>query len=203
MVISQPNRTDTKEMLLYGIGQEKSYIIFSSPARDKNTAMLRLGDNMWLYLPSAEKSVKISGHMLRQSFMGSDFSYGDTTERLKLLEKYDATLTGTEKAGDDDAFVLRLKAKKEDAAYYERKLWVDRQRYIVIKQEMYAKSGKLLKVMTVSENEKIGSRYYPTKIRMEDKLKKNTYSEMIFSNIRLDETIPESVFTFKNLEKKN
>lgn len=202
MEIHQKDRVDTKSMKLYGEGQEKSFATFLSPPRDKGTSMLRLGDNLWMYLPSAEKTIKISGHMLRQSFMGSDFSYTDSTERMKLLERYDATITGTGQIDGRAVYILELKAKQADANYFLRKMWVDQERYVVLKQEMYAKSGKLLKVSYSSDVKQIGDRFYVTKTRMEDKLRKDTYTEMIFTNIKLDEPIPASVFTLQNLERK-
>lgn len=203
LTINQRQRVDVKEFEMYGKGQEKTYALFKSPLRDKNTAVLRLNDNMWMYLPSAEKTLKISGHTLRQSFMGSDFSNADITERLKLREKYEATLIGNEMVGNVNTYVLKLKAKKADAAYFERKLWVDEKLYVVVKQEMYAKSGKMLKLMTISDTQKIGSRNFSTKIRMEDKLKQNSFSEMVYSNIRLDEPLSDSIFTTQNLERKH
>ncbi|MCL6591700.1 MAG: outer membrane lipoprotein-sorting protein [Firmicutes bacterium] len=202
MIIRQKDRTDTKELRLMGVGTEKSYVIFLSPERDKGTAMLRLGDNLWMYYPSAEKTMKLSGNMLRQGFMGSDFSYADSTERLKLLEKYDATLLDSEILDNRPAYVLDLKAKDPNANYFQRKLWVDQEWLLIVKQEMYARSGKMLKLQTATDIIKIGNRYYPTKVHMEDKLKKNTYTEMIFTNIKLDGPVPESTFTLQNLEKR-
>ena len=202
IIIHQSDRVDNKQMKLYGEGQEKSYAQFISPPRDKGTAVLRLSDNLWMYLPSAEKTIKISGHMLRQSFMGSDFSYQDSTERLKLLDRYEVASVSNEELDGQAAYLLILKAKLADANYFERKMWVDRERYVVLKQEMYAKSGKLLKVQTLLGVNQIGDRYFAAKVKMEDKLKKNTFTEMIFTNIKLDEAIPESLFTLRNLEKK-
>jgi outer membrane lipoprotein-sorting protein len=202
MIIHQKDRIDTKELRLMGVGTEKSYVIFLSPERDKGTAMLRLGDNLWMYYPSAEKTMKLSGNMLRQGFMGSDFSYSDSTDRLKLLEKYDATLLDSETINERAVYVLDLKAKDANANYFERKMWVDQEWMLMVKQEMYAKSGKMLKFQTATDITKIGSRYYATKVRMEDKLKKDTYTEMIFTNIKLDEAIPDSTFTLQNLEKR-
>ncbi len=202
MVIHQKGRVDTKQMKLYGVGEDKSYAIFGSPERDKGTAVLRLGNNLWMYLPSAEKTIKISGHMLRQSFMGSDFSYSDSTERLKLLERYDAKVTGKEQLNGREVYALELKAQQADANYFTRKMWIDSEWYVVAKQEMYAKSGKLLKVMTVLDIQQIGSRYFVAKTRMEDKLKQNTFTEMVMTNIKLDVEIPDSMFTLQNLERK-
>lgn len=202
MLIHQKGRLDTKEMRLYGKGQLKSFVVFLAPARDKDTKMLRLDDNGWLYLPSAEKIVKIAGHMLKQSFMGSDLSYADTTERVRLLDYYNGALIGSGTYEDRDCHMLDLIAKIPEAQYYQRKMWVDKEQYVTLKQEMYAKSGKLLKTSTVEEIQRIGSRFYPTKVVYKNELKKDSFTEMMLSNIHLNEPIPDSTFSMQNLQKK-
>lgn len=202
LVIHQSNRTDVKEFKLYGSGQERSFVVFMSPLRDKNISVLRINDNLWMYYPSAEKTIKLSGHMLRQSFMGSDFSYEDGTERWKMLEKYDGTITGSDQINGRPTYVLSLTAKKSDATYYKKIIWIDKEKYVMLKGEMYAKSGKLLKTAMSEVVQQFDNRYYATTIRMEDKLRKDKFSEMIFSNIQFDPSIPESTFTLKNLEQR-
>lgn len=88
MIIHERGRKYEKQMTSYGEGEKRSFAEFSSPPRDKGTKFLKIGDNMWMYMPSVEKVIKIAGHMLRQSMMGSDFSYEDILEARKLLEKY-------------------------------------------------------------------------------------------------------------------
>ena len=73
---------------------------------------------------------------------------------------------------------------------------------MIKKAEMYADSGKLLKVMTIDEYEKIGDRYYATRLKMDDILKKDSYTEVIVSDIKLDENIDSSIFSIKNLERR-
>jgi outer membrane lipoprotein-sorting protein len=203
MIIHQNMQDNVKEFILYGEGMEKSYVWFQSPKRDYGTAILRLADNLWIYYPSAERTLKLSGNMLRQSFMGSDFSLEDSTDRFKLLENYDVSLIGTENLDNRPTYVLNLMAKEPKATYFRRKLWVDTEQLIISRQEMYAKSGKLLKIKFAQEVQQIKGRYFETKVRMEDKLKHNTFTEMIFTNIILDEPIPASTFSMQNLEKKH
>jgi outer membrane lipoprotein-sorting protein len=203
MTVYRSDRTDVFTMKVYGKGTEKSFIYFLSPPRQKGTTSLRMNDNIWMYYPKAEKTIKLSGNMMRQSFMGSDFSLEDSTERTKFLEKYDATLVGTEKYNNLSVYLIELKAKRSNASYYRRKIWVDTERYITLKQEMYAKSGRLLKVQTIEEVEKIKDRYFEKRVRMVNKLQKDTYTEKIFTNIVLDQPLSESIFTLQNLEKKS
>ncbi|MBT7087556.1 outer membrane lipoprotein-sorting protein, partial [bacterium] len=70
----------TKKLVSYMQGREKSFAEFVYPVRDKGVKYLFVGDNLWMYLPSVEKVIKIAGHMLRQSMAGSDMSYEDALE---------------------------------------------------------------------------------------------------------------------------
>src|SRR5690625_5574229 len=106
---------------------------------------------MWLYSPSTDRTIMISGHMLRQSVMGSDLSYEDMMEDRKLTDIYSASLIGEETLEGRECYVLELTAKVEDVAYESQKLWVDAERFVPLKQELYAKSGQLLKRITLSD----------------------------------------------------
>lgn len=202
LVISIAGEVREKEFKGYVQGEDRGYMEFTAPARDKGTRFLKLADEMWIYIPAVEKSTKIAGHMLRQSLMGSDFSYDDMMENRELIELYDITLIGEDTVMDEKCFLLELIAKVEDVAYYKRRLWVDKLLYIPVKIELYAKSGKLMKELQIYDYQRIGERNYPTKIKMYNKLRQNTYSEMVIDDITLDEPIPAKVFTKAYLERK-
>jgi len=201
MIIYQGKRIDEKEMLGFAFAKDTSFAIFLNPSRDRDTKYLKLGDNLWMYLPSVEKVIKIAGHMLRQSMMGSDFSYEDTLEYKKLITHYEPKIVGEEVIKERECYILQLTAIRHDVTYYMRKIWVDKERFIVLKSELYAKSGKLLKLMTVLKVEKYGDRFYPTHVIMENKLRKDTKTEMITSEIKFDFDIPEELFSIRNLNR--
>jgi outer membrane lipoprotein-sorting protein len=140
--------------------------------------------------------------MLRQTMMGSDFSYDDMMENKKLKELYDIQLTGSDTAFGKECYVLDLNAKTEEVAYARRKLWIDKESFIPRKVELYAKSGRLLKEIGITDFQRIGDRNYPTRIRMVNKLRQNTYSEMVLTDIQLDAEIPQKTFTKAYLERK-
>lgn len=199
MVINRSGREQVKEMKVFGSGADKAFVEFLSPPRDKGTKYLRIDDDLWMYLPGANRTVKISGHMLRQSMMGSDFSYEDQTSRNKMYEIYDTVI----KDETDDIYVIELTARPdEETTYYRRLMRVSKADFSMIDQELYANSGKLLKVMTVLENTEINGKKFPSRIKMEDQIKKGSYTEIIMENIRLNIEIEESVFSFQNLEKR-
>jgi outer membrane lipoprotein-sorting protein len=96
--------------------------------------------------------------------------------------------------------VLELIAKDGvDVSYYHRKMWVDQEQFIQLKEEMYASSGKLLKVQTNEKVEQFGNRYYPTISVMEDKLRQNSNTRMIIDKVQFDVVIPPGLFTRQHL----
>jgi len=195
MIIHGERGARTMEMKTWTEGIEKSFTEYLSPARDKGTKMLKLGDQLWMFAPSADRIIQISGHMLRQSVMGSDLSYEDMMDDRKLTDVYNAVVVGPDQIGDRPCWVLELRAKAADAAYFMRKMWVDQERNIPLKEEWYAKSGKLLKQISLSEVKKIDGRWFPTKMVYKDMLKTGAGTEFVINDIRFDTPIPESMFS--------
>lgn len=174
---------------------KNSFSEYLDPPRERGTKMLKLNDKLWIYEPSSDRTIQISGHMLRQSVMGSDLSYEDMMEETELHNVYSATTVGEETINQRDCWILELKAIKSDAPYETRKLWLDKERMVGLKEELYAKSGKLLKTTTITEVQKVDERWYPRKIVFKDMLKKGKGTELILDEIILDAEIPESKFS--------
>ncbi len=195
MTIHGKRNSRTMTSITYTIGSEKSYTEYLSPVREKGTKMLKLTDKLWIYSPSTDRTIQISGHMLRQSVMGSDMSYEDAMDDRKLNEVYDAKVIGEEEIDGQKVIVLELKAKVDDIAYAARKIWVHKEKYISLKEELYAKSGQLLKQLTVSEVKMFDGRWYPTKMLYKDMLKKGKGTEMSIISIKFNQDIPEYMFT--------
>ena len=202
MIISLGGTVREKRFTGHTEGKERAYMEFTYPARDKGTRFLMIEDEMWMYLPAVEKATKIAGHMLRQSMMGSDFSYDDIVENEKLIALYDVELTGIDSIGEKECYVLELTARVPEVTYYSRKQWVDKERYVTLKAELYAKSGKLMKEITLGEFRKIGRYRFPTSIRMVNKLRRDTYTELVLNDVELDVQIPDRIFSKAYLERK-
>ncbi|MCK9224083.1 MAG: outer membrane lipoprotein-sorting protein [Candidatus Muirbacterium halophilum] len=203
MLIYRNDKVIEKRFESKSSGKYKSFIEFTYPPRDRGTKYLRIEDNLWMYLPMAEKTVKISGHMLKQSIMGSDFSYDDETDNSKLSESYNGEIIGEEKLSDYQCIILEITAKENaNPNYYSQKIWVDKNNFVIHKAELFGRSGRLLKLMNADNFKKINNRLYPLYTKMEDKIKIGSYTEVIVENIKLDIDISDNVFSLRNLEKK-
>ncbi len=210
--LSSKNRVVTSKMIIHGVrgdrtieskswseGDTKAFTEYLSPAREAGTKMLKLEDQLWIYSPTTDRTIQISGHMLRQSVMGSDLSYEDMMEDSKLIDNYFAAVIGEEVFEDRNCWIVELNAKNAEVSYQIRKIWVDRERYIPLREELYAKSGKLLKRMDLSDVRRMGDRWFPAKMVFKDMLKKGDGTEFIVEDIRFDVDIEEHVFTKASL----
>jgi len=182
-------------------GREKSFTEYTAPAREKGTKMLKLDDQLWTYSPSTDRIIKISGHMLRQSVMGSDLSYEDMMEDPRLQNLYAAEIVGEDTLLERPCWVLELTAKKEDVAYHSRKIRVDKERFVVLKEDRHAKSGKILKVTEVLEVIKVQNRWIPKSVVFKDVLKAGNGTRFVIESIEFDANIPEHVFSKASLRK--
>lgn len=200
MTIKKGDRVRAKNMHLYAEGSDKAFIEFTNP-EDRGTRYLKLKDELWMNFPDAEESVKISGHMLRESMMGSDFSYEDMIENKELIKQYSISVLETETINDRDCYVLELNAKERDVTYAKRKVWVDKERFVVLRSQLFALSGRLLKETNLEDVKKFGNRYFPTKLSMENKLTRDSSTTFEMTDVNFNPKLPSGVFTRRYLER--
>jgi len=203
MVVEGTKRTRRYEIKSYGRGLDVSAMIYLSPARDKGTRMLKLGSDLWIYMPTVDRVQKISGHMLRQGMMGSDLSYEDMMSSIELRTRYVSSITGSEIIDGRDCWILEMNAKDDGVTYPKRKAWVDKVDSIALKQDLFALSGMLLKTWTMSDVKEFkDGRRFPTKMVITDHIKKNSKTTLLFTGMTFGVDTPREVFSKRWLERR-
>jgi outer membrane lipoprotein-sorting protein len=195
MRVQERREVRTIRMKSWLKGMTKSFTEFLDPPREKGTKMLKLDDQLWTYSPSTDRTILISGHMLRQSVMGSDFSYQDLLEDPKLLPAYEAAVVGEELMLERPCWVLSLTSRGGDVAYYSRKIWVDKERFLVMKEDRFARSGKLLKTTLVNKVSLVNGKWVSSEIVVKDALKNGGGTEFILEDVQFNVDIPDHYFT--------
>jgi outer membrane lipoprotein-sorting protein len=201
LIIDNGRRIRTLSMESWMEGVIKSYSYYKAPARERGTKMLKIEGKLWIYTPHTDRKILIAGHLLRQSMMGSDLSYEDMMEDEKVSEAYVGTIDGTEELEGVKTFVMTLKAKRKTKTYQTLKIWVDQVKNVVLQEEAYAKSGKLLKLIRFTEYRKIGDRLFPRKMIFRDMLKENTKTTYMFDKVQFDIDIPAKYFSQRMLKR--
>jgi outer membrane lipoprotein-sorting protein len=184
-----------REFIFYTVKKDKDKmaLLYLAPASDRGRATLRLGDNMWLYIPNVGRPIRITS---LQSVVGGVFNNADIM-RLDYSEDYDASLLEETEA----AYVLDLRAKSKDVAYDRLKMWVHKDPVVVTKVECYAASGMLIKALLFKEIQDFGDGVVrPAVLETTSPLYKGYRSLMIYSRIEL-RTFPDEVFTLDYLSR--
>ena len=201
MIVHGARSSRTITSKTWAEGNKKSFTEYLTPAREQGTKMLKLENQLWIYSPSTDRIIQISGHMLRQSVMGSDLSYEDMMDDRKLTDIYSATLAGEEEIDGRKTWVLDLTATVSDVAYQKVKMWVDSERFVPLREDLFAKSGQLLKRTTFSDVKQIGGRWFPSKVVYKDMLKSGDGTEFIMTSVKFDQQIPDYIFTKASLKQ--
>ena len=198
MIIASGKRIITKTMV--ALSDRKNSLVEFTNSQDRGTKFLKREDDLWMFFPDAEEIIKISGHMLNQGMMGSDFSYQDVMESDKLTDLYDFEIIKEEDLDGRPCYVLEGIAREGvKVSYYRRVSWVDKERFIGLKEELYAQSGRLLKETKINKIEEIEGRWVAVDSVMENKLRKDTYTQFILTQITFNLEIPEETFSLQNL----
>ena len=200
MIIEYQNRRYVKTMKGWARGNTDSFIEFTNP-EDRGTKYLKKGGRLYMYSPDNEGVMLISGHMLKESMMGSDMSYEDAINNDTLGSRYDAVISGSETWNGRQAWVLELTAKKRAESYPKRKLWIDKETNDVLRYELFALSGAKLKEYNMLKVEVLAGRRFPVEVEIRDLLRKDSKTTFIMRNAVLDRLIPDSVFSQRNLER--
>ena len=202
MIVHGRRSSRTSESRNWVVGTDQAFTEYLSPPREAGTKMLKLDDKLWTYSPQTDRVIQISGHMLRQSVMGSDMSYNDMMEDRPLMDLYSASLEGSVEINGRDHWIMVLEAKVKGLSYPKRRAWIDKEYLLPMKEELYAKSGKLLKTSTMDGVKKVQGRWFPSRFIFKDELKRNSKgTEWVIDEIAFNVDIPDSRFSKALLRK--
>ncbi len=184
----EPNGAQ-KEYVLFTVKKGKDMVagVFLSPASEKGRSTLRLGDNMWLYIPNVGKPVRITS---LQSVIGGVFNNADLLQ-LDYSDEYDVARIEE----SDKEFVLDLKAKTKTVAYDRLKMWVDREKVVPTRIECRTEADMLIKTLYFKDIQDLGGGFVrPAVIETDSPLYKGYKSVMIFAKMKVRE-LADEVFT--------
>jgi outer membrane lipoprotein-sorting protein len=184
-----------KEFVLYSVkkGRDKMVALFLDPPSERDRATLRLGDNMWLYIPSVGKPIRITS---LQSVIGGVFNNADI---LRLDYSTEYAVESIEE--DKDTYLLSLKARTGEVAYDRLKMRVDKKTSLPTVIECYAASGLLIKTLTYKDIKDFGGGIKrPATLETDSPLFKGYKSVMVYAKVKA-RVLPDEVFTLEYLPR--
>jgi hypothetical protein len=200
MTIQYQGRRYVKTMRAWARGNSDSFIEFTN-REDRGTKYLKTNGRLYVYSPDTEEVMLISGHMLKESMMGSDMSYEDTIDNGSLESRYTPRIAGSESLNGRECWILELTANNRAETYPKQKLWIDVVNGDMLRSEQYALSGAKLKELNVLQVREFGGRRFPIETEMRDLLRRDSRTTFTMHNVILDEPIADSIFSRRNLSR--
>ena len=172
------------------------------PAKDRGTSFLRLGYNLWNYLPSVEKVLKIPPSMMLQPWMGSDFTNDDLVKESSYIDDYDHQIVAKETRDGIPVLKIELIPHPNAPVVWGKVIyWVREKDDLPIEEHFIDERGNLIKDLVFSDFKTLDGVFLPTRWEITPVTKQGQKTTLRLLSIKFDPVPPvaESVFTEKNL----
>ncbi|MDD2303798.1 MAG: outer membrane lipoprotein-sorting protein [Prolixibacteraceae bacterium] len=202
MTIQRPTWSRTISMKSWSLGTDYSLIYVTAPAKEKGQVFLKRKNEMWNWVPTIERMVKVPPSMMMQSWMGSDFTNDDLVRESSIVKDYTHKLLGEETIDGYPCFKAELTPLENAPVVWGKVLmWVSKQDFLWLKAEFYDEDGVLVNTEILSDIKKMDDRVIPTRMEMIPADKKGQKTIMIFEDTKFNVPLKEDFFSIQNMKK--
>ena len=203
MTISTPRWQRTLGLKVWMDRPKRSFVRIVSPAKEAGIGSLRIGAEMWNYLPNVERIIKIPPSMMLQPWMGSDFTNDDLVKESSILDDYTHKVLGTVQLDEQAVWQIESTPKPDAAVVWGRIVyWVRQRDTMPLKQEFFSERGELVRVLSFSEVRRVGDRVMPTRWEMRPVAKPGNSTTVLLKDAVFNRPVDDEVFSQRNLQKK-
>lgn len=202
MTVIKTDWTRTVEMKNWALEPDYALIYITEPARDKGSVTLKRKKEVWSWIPTAQKVIKIPPSMMLQPWMGSDFTNDDLVKESSVVNDYTHTVIGEEKFNGYDCYKIQS-APKPDAGVVWGKLliWIAKGAYFQLKVEFYDEDGFIVKTYLGNEIKEMDGRTIPTYWEMIPVDRPGEKTVFIYNKILFNYDVNESFFSERNMKR--
>lgn len=202
IIIERPNWSREISMKTWSLGNDYSLIYITAPAKEKGQVFLKRENEMWNWVPTIERMIKIPPSMMMQSWMGSDFTNDDLVRESSLEKDYNHELLGEETIDGYLCYKIELVPKPDAPVVWGKILmWVSKNDYHWLRAEYYDEDENLVNIEILSDIKKMDDREMPTRLEMIPADKEGQKTILIFDEIEFDVNLDESFFSQQNMKR--
>ena len=200
--IVTPHWERTLALEVWTQGMDKTFILIMSPKKEKGVATLRIGNEMWNYLPKTNKVMKVPPSMMMGSWMGSDFTNDDLVRESSMLDDYTYERITPAESQPDHVYIQLLPKEDSPIVWGKRIIAIRVSDRIPVWQHFYDETGRLARVMNFKEIKAFDGKTIPSVMEMIPQNKEGHKTVVRFVNAAFDKGIDEKIFTRRNLQKR-
>jgi outer membrane lipoprotein-sorting protein len=196
--------TWTREMTVkaWTKGNDLSFILVLAPAKEKGVVFLKRKKEVWNWIPSIERSIKMPPSMMSQSWMGTDFTNDDLVKEASILEDYNHSFLQDVIVDGRNCYKIQLLPKPKSAVVWGKVIMaIDQKDFMMLHVEYYDEDGMLINTMHCSDIKLLGDRLLPGKMEMVPTSKKGNKTVLIYNSLIFDTPLDDSFFNTQNITK--
>ncbi len=203
MTITTPTWSRTLALLVWMDRPTRSFLRIAAPAKDAGITSLRIGSEMWNYLPAIERTIKIPPSLMLQPWLGSDFTNDDLVKESSIVTDYTHRLLAEQNVGGNEAYRIEGLPKPEAAVVWGKIVYsIRKSDFVPLKLEYYDERGNLIRELTYSDVRTLDGRPIPTRWEMVPVTKPGKKTTITVKKISYDRPIGGDVFSLRNLKQK-
>jgi outer membrane lipoprotein-sorting protein len=199
MEIDTPHWTRTLKMNAWSLGMDKTFIRVLEPKKERGMATLRIGNEMWNFLPKVNKVMKIPPSMMMSSWMGSDFSNDDLVKEYTFLDDYEFELIDIENPEKGMLYLKCVPKQNRPIVWGHIILAVREGDYLPVWQKYYDEKGKLMRELFYKDIKKFGKREIPSAMELIPAAKEGNKTIVRYLEANFDIKIDPEIFSLRNL----
>lgn len=196
--------TWTREMSVkaWTKGNDLTLILVLAPAKEKGVVYLKRNKEVWNWIPSIERNIKMPPSMMSQSWMGTDFTNDDLVKEASILEDYNHTFLEDVTIDGRNCYKIQLIPKPKSAVVWGKViLSIDKKDFLMLHAEYYDEDKILVNTMHSSDIKMLGGRLLPARMEMIPASKKGNKTVLIYNSLLFDTPIEDSFFVIQNITK--
>ncbi len=202
MKVIKPDWSRGMEMKVWALEPDYSLLLITKPAKNKGYVTLKRKKEVWNWIPTVHRVIKIPPSMMLQSWMGSDFTNDDLVRQSSIVEDYTHKIIGSEPLEGYDCYKIQLTPKPEAGVVWGKIItWISKKGYIQLKADYYDEDGMLIKSMLGSKVKKMDGRTIPTYWEMIPVNKPGQKTVLEYLDIKFNVKHKPSFFSQQNMKR--
>lgn len=197
----RPSWSRSMDVKAWMKGTDYSLILIQSPAKDKGVAFLKRKKEVWNWMPTLERIIKLPPSMMSQSWMGTDFTNDDLVKESSVINDYDHSIAGDTVIDNRACYIIRMIPKPQAAVVWGRLIvCIDKKDFLELHSRFYDEDGQLINIMNAYDVKLMDGRLIPSRFEMIPVDKKNHKTEMIYKSIQYNRPIDDGFFTSEQMK---
>lgn len=202
MKIVRPSWERSVSMKSWSKGEDFSMILITAPARDKGTAFLMRGNEIWNWLPDVNRTIKMPPSMMSQSWMGSDFSNDDLVRESSIVTDYTYKMLGDTTLGDYNCYRIEMHPKPDTPIVWDKVItYITKKNYLQLRAEFFDEDGIMVRTMEGSDVKEINGRLIPARMEMTPLEEEGNKTVIIYKDIAFNIDISDRFFSIQNMKR--